>query len=142
VQADVTYFGRKDFQQQLIIKKMCQDLDWPYVIQTCETIRDSDGLAKSSRNVYLSPAERQSGLALSRALFHVRDQIQSGNRDVLQLQQQMQQILETTPGVVIDYAAIMNSDTLAAATEYQPGLTAAIAVRVGATRLIDNIELP
>lgn len=142
VQADVTYFGRKDFQQQLIIKRMCQDLDWPYAIQTCATIRDPDGLAKSSRNVYLSPDERQSGLSISRALFHVRDEILSGQRDVLQLQQQLQQILEATPGVVVDYAAIVNSDTLAAATEYQPGLTAAIAVRVGTTRLIDNIELP
>ena len=142
VQADATYFGRKDFQQQLIIKRMCHDLDWPFAIQTCATIRDPDGLAKSSRNVYLSPSERESGLALSRALFHVRDQIQSGNRDVLQLQQQMRQILDSTPGVVVDYAAIINSDTLAGATEYHPGQTAAIAARVGATRLIDNIELP
>ena len=90
----------------------------------------------------MSPSERESGLALSRALFHVRDQIQSGNRDVLQLQQQMRQILDSTPGVVVDYAAIINSDTLAGATEYHPGLTAAIAARVGATRLSDNIELP
>ncbi len=142
VQADVTYFGRKDFQQQLIIKRMCQDLDWPYAIQTCATIRDPDGLAKSSRNVYLSPTERDSGLSLSRALFHVRDQIQSGNHNVLQLQQQMRQILDSTPGVVVDYAAIINSDTLAEATDYQPGLTAAIAAKVGSTRLIDNIELP
>jgi len=142
VQADVTYFGRKDFQQQLIIKRMCQDLDWPYAIQTCATIRDPDGLAKSSRNVYLSPDERRSGLSISRALFHVRDEILTGQRDVLQLQQQLQGILEATPGIVVDYAAIINSDTLATATEYQPGLTAAIAVRVGTTRLIDNIELP
>lgn len=142
VQADVTYFGRKDFQQQLIIKRMCRDLDWPYAIQTCATIRDPDGLAKSSRNVYLSPSERQSGLSLSRALFHVRDQIQAGNRNVLQLQMQMRQILDSTSGVAVDYAAIINSDTLAEATEYQLGLTAAIAARVGITRLIDNIELP
>ena len=142
VQPDVTYFGRKDFQQQLIIKRMCRDLDWPYAVQTCATIRDPDGLAKSSRNVYLSPSERQAGLSLSRALFHVRDQLQAGNCDVLQLQTQMRQILDSTPGVAIDYAAIINSDTLAEATEYQPGLTAAIAARVGATRLIDNIELP
>lgn len=142
VQADVTYFGRKDFQQQLIIKRMCRDLDWPYAIQTCPTLRDPDGLAMSSRNVYLSPTERQSGLSLSRALFHVRDQIKSGNHDLLQLKTVMRRILDSTPGVVVDYAVIMDSETLAEATQYQPGLTAAIAARVGTTRLIDNIELP
>lgn len=142
VQADVTYFGRKDFQQQLIIKRMCRDLDWPYAIQTCPTLRDPDGLAMSSRNVYLSPSERQSGLALSQALFHLRDQIQSGNHDLLQLKTEMRQILDAKPGVVVDYAVIIDSDTLAEATQYQPGLTAAIAARVGTTRLIDNIELP
>lgn len=142
VQADVTYFGRKDFQQQLIVKRMCRDLDWPYAIQTCATIRDPDGLAKSSRNVYLSPEERQSGLALSRALFHVRDQILAGQRDLLQLRQQMRQILDSTSGVVVDYAAIIDSGSLAEAAVYQPGLTAIMAARVGPTRLIDNIELP
>lgn len=142
VQADVTYFGRKDFQQQLIVKRMCRDLDWPYAIQTCPTLRDPDGLAMSSRNVYLSPTERQSGLSLSRALFHIRDQIKSGNYDLLQLKTVMHEILESAPGVTMDYAVIFDSETLAEATEYKPGLTAAIAARVGATRLIDNIELP
>lgn len=142
VQADVTYFGRKDFQQQLIIKRMCRDLDWPYEIQTCPTLRDPDGLAMSSRNVYLSPSERQSGLALSRALFHVRDLIQSGTRDLLQLKTELRRVLDETAGVAVDYAAIIDSDTLQEATEYRAGLTAAIAARVGTTRLIDNIELP
>ncbi len=142
VQADVTYFGRKDFQQQLIIKRMCRDLDWPYAIQTCPTLRDPDGLAMSSRNVYLSPTERQSGLSISRALCQVRDQILSGNRDLLQLTRTMRQILDSTPGVAVDYAVILNSENLQEATEYQPGLTAAIAAKVGSTRLIDNIELP
>ncbi len=142
VQADVTYFGRKDFQQQLIIKRMCRDLDWPFAIQTCPTLRDPDGLAMSSRNVYLSPTERQSGLSLSRALFHIRDRILSGNRDLLQLKEALHTILDLSPGVVVDYAVIIDSETLAEATEYKPGLTAAIAARVGTTRLIDNIELP
>lgn len=142
VQSDVTYFGRKDFQQQLIIKKMCRDLDWPYAIQTCPTIRDPDGLALSSRNVYLNPAERHSALAISRSLFHVQRQMQTGQRDVLQLRQEMRRALNAEPGVVVDYATIIDSDTLAEASEYRPGLTAIIAAKVGTTRLIDNLELP
>lgn len=139
---DVTYFGRKDFQQQLIIRTMCRDLDWPYEIRTCPTLRDPDGLAMSSRNVYLSPSERQAGLSLSKALFHVTDRIQHGERDILQLRQEMRQILDSTEGVNLDYAEIIDSDTLAQATSYKPGLTAIIAARVGVTRLIDNVELP
>lgn len=142
VQPDIAYFGRKDFQQQLVIKRMCLDLDWPYQIKTLPTVRDSDGLALSSRNVYLSPTERQSGLALSRALRHAESRIHEGERDVTLIQNEMQQILKQTPGVVLDYAVIINSDTLQEATVYEPGLTAAIAARVGQTRLIDNLELP
>lgn len=142
VQSDVTYFGRKDFQQQLIIKKMCRDLDWPYAIQTCPTIRDPDGLALSSRNVYLNPAERHSALAISRSLFEVQRQMQTGQRDVLQLRREMRRALDAESGVVVDYATIIDSDTLAEASEYRPGLTAIIAARVGTTRLIDNLELP
>lgn len=142
VQSDVTYFGRKDFQQQLIIKKMCQDLDWPYAIQTCPTIRDPDGLAMSSRNVYLSPAERESALAISRCLFNIEQRVQSGQRDVLQLRRDMQRDLTAAPGIAVDYATIIDSDTLAEATAYRPGLTAIIAAKVGTTRLIDNLELP
>lgn len=139
---DVSFFGRKDFQQQLIIKRMCRDLDWPFEIKTCPTLRDPDGLAMSSRNVYLSTSERQSGLALSRALFHVADRIQGGTHDVSQLRLEMTEILRGTPGVISDYATIVDSDTLAEATTYRPGLTAMIAARVGTTRLIDNVELP
>jgi pantoate--beta-alanine ligase len=139
---DVSYFGRKDFQQQLIIKRMCRDLDWPFEIVTLPTLRDPDGLAMSSRNVYLNPAERQSGLSISRALFHVEDRIQQGARDISQLRLEMQEILHGTPGLISDYATIVDSDTLAEATAYKPGLTAMIAARVGATRLIDNVELP
>jgi pantoate--beta-alanine ligase len=139
---DVTYFGRKDFQQQLIIKRMCQDLDWPFAIITRPTLRDPDGMAMSSRNVYLSPSERQAGLSLSSALFHVRDQIQQGARDIPQLCHEMRDILGKTPGVIPDYATIIDSDTLAESAAYAPGLTAIIAARVGPTRLIDNVELP
>jgi pantoate--beta-alanine ligase len=139
---DVTFFGRKDFQQQLIIKRMCRDLDWPFEIRTLPTLRDPDGLAMSSRNVYLSPSDRQAGLSLSRALWHVTDRIREGAQDVSQLKREMREILSSTPGVISDYATIVDSDTLADATTYKPGLTAIIAARVGSTRLIDNVELP
>jgi len=141
VQPDVCFFGRKDFQQQLIIRRMCRDLNWPYEIAVCPTIREADGLALSSRNVYLSAADRQAGLSLSRALFLVRDAFGQGERDIPALERRGRRLLEETPGLKLDYFSIVNSETLQTATDYQPGLTAIVAAKVGTTRLIDNIAL-
>lgn len=142
VQPDISYFGRKDFQQQLIIKRMCRDLDWPFEIRTCPTLRDPDGLAMSSRNVYLSAEQRQAGLSISKALFQTAERMYQGARDIAVLRGEMQRVLIETPGLVLDYAAIVDSSDLTEVDHYHPGLTAIIAARVGTTRLIDNLELP
>ena len=141
VPADRAYFGQKDYQQQTLIRVMARELNIPVEIVTCETIRDPDGLALSSRNAYLSPSERQSGLSLSRALKTAESLVAAGETTVEQLESAMRRELETTPGVSIDYAVIVDPESLASLTEAQPVMVALVAARVGNTRLIDNMIL-
>lgn len=141
VQADRAYFGQKDFQQQLIIRVMARELDMPTEVITCETIRDPDGLALSSRNAYLSKSERMAGLALSRALRLAESMVAEGGQDILQIESAMQQELETTSGVKLEYAVIVNYETLKKLTVVEPLMVALVAARVGTTRLIDNMIL-
>ena len=138
---DVAYFGRKDFQQQLILHRMCRELDWPYAIRTCPTVREVDGLALSSRNVYLSPAHRAQAVVLSQALFEAQAAVRNGERDVKVLQERMRAKILATPEGVLDYAVIVEDATLDIAENYAPDLTAMLAVRFGTTRLIDNVPL-
>lgn len=141
VQADRAYFGQKDYQQQTLIRVMARELDQPTEVITCETIRDPDGLALSSRNAYLSPSERQSGLSLSRALRVAEGLVAGGEQDVKRLEAAMRRELESTPGVKIDYAVIVHHESLAELTTVAPTMVALIAARVGTTRLIDNLIL-
>lgn len=141
VQADRAYFGQKDYQQRTLIRVMARELDMPTEVITCETIRDPDGLALSSRNAYLSPAERQSGLSLSRALRTAEALVACGEQDVKRLEAAMRRELESTPGVKIDYAVIVHHESLAELTTAEPTMVALIAARVGTTRLIDNLIL-
>ena len=141
VQADRAYFGQKDFQQQLIIRVMARELDMPTEVITCETIRDPDGLALSSRNAYLSKSERMAGLALSRALRLAESMVAESGQDILQIESAMQQELETTSGVKLEYAVIVNYETLKKLTVVEPLMVALVAARVGTTRLIDNMIL-
>ena len=141
VQADRAYFGQKDYQQQTLIRVMARELDQPTEVITCETIRDPDGLALSSRNAYLSPAERQSGLSLSRALRIAEALVAGGEQDVKRLEAAMRRELESTPGVKIDYAVIVHHESLTELTTAEPTMVALIAARVGTTRLIDNLIL-
>ena len=141
VQADRAYFGQKDFQQQSIIRVMARELDMPTEVITCETIRDPDGLALSSRNAYLSKSERMAGLALSRALRLAESMVAEGGQDILQIESAMQQELETTSGVKLEYAVIVNYETLKKLTVVEPLMVALVAARVGTTRLIDNMIL-
>ena len=140
-QPDKAYFGQKDFQQQAVIRRMCRDLDIPTEIVTCPTVRDPDGLALSSRNVYLSPAERASGLSLHRALCLARDQVRAGETDLAAIRLAMRAEMEQTPGVTVDYATIADPDSLIELIEPQPRMVALVAARVGPTRLIDNVLL-
>lgn len=141
VQADRAYFGQKDFQQQLIIRVMARELDMPTEVITCETIRDPDELALSSRNAYLSESERKAGLALSRALRLAERLVAEGGRDISQIESAMQQELESTSGVKLEYAVIVNYETLKKLTVAEPRMVALVAARVGTTRLIDNMIL-
>ena len=139
---DVAFFGAKDYQQQAIIRRMCLDLNIPVEIKTCPIIRDADGLALSSRNVYLSKEERESALSLSRALKLATEKMSNGETDLNQLKAEMQQLLNTTPLVKMDYAIIADAHTLEEISTPQPEMVALIAANVGSTRLIDNCLLP
>ncbi len=141
-QPDKAYFGQKDFQQQAIIRRMCRDLDMPTEIVTCPTVRDSDGLALSSRNVYLNPSERASGLSLYRALCLARDKLRAGEKNLAAIRLAMRAEMEQTPDVAVDYATIADPESLVELSEPQSRMVALVAARVGPTRLIDNLLIP
>jgi pantoate--beta-alanine ligase len=141
VAPDIAYFGQKDYQQQTLIRRMCRDLDLPVEIRVCPTIREADGLALSSRNVYLSPEERQAALSLSRCLRRADELLRRGAADLEAIRGEMRQVLTDTPGVVPDYATLVDPETLTEATAVQPRLVALVAARVGRTRLIDNLPI-
>ena len=143
VGADAAYFGQKDYQQQTIIRQMVRDLNLPTEIRVCPTVREHDGLAMSSRNIYLQGEERQSALALSRSLELARGLLKQGESDLDRVRQQMLDLLATTPLVKPDYASLADPDTLQELATIQPRMVALVAARVGRTRLIDNtvIEL-
>jgi len=144
VQPDAAFFGAKDYQQQLVIRRMTLDLDLPVEIVVCPTVREPDGLAMSSRNVYLNPQERRSALALSQALTLAEQRLRRGETDIAAIEAAMRQHLASQPLVAPDYAAIVDADTLAPLTAPQRRMTALVAAKVGTTRLIDNrtMELP
>ncbi len=141
VQPDFAYFGLKDYQQQLILRRMCDDLDFPVTIQSCPTVRDEDGLALSSRNQYLSSEERQTALAISRGIFAATDRLRSGKEDVAQVQQELHASLESEKGLALDYAVIADAHTLESITQVQAEMVILVAARVGSTRLIDNLPV-
>jgi pantoate--beta-alanine ligase len=141
IPADKAYFGQKDFQQALVIQRMAADLNLPVQVVVCPIIREPDGLAMSSRNRYLSPSERQQGLALSRALKNVEQAVNRGERDTTMLRVQMQETLEAAEIVRVDYATIADPETLVEMKRLEGRAVALIAAHVGATRLIDNCLL-
>lgn len=138
VPADRAYFGQKDYQQQLILRRMAADLGFPIQIVTCPTIRDADGLALSSRNAYLSLSERDAGLAISRALFAVEAVFGRGERNPAVLRQIL---CKELAALNVDYAVIVDSQSLIELTSPAEHMVALIAARVGTTRLIDNTIL-
>jgi pantoate--beta-alanine ligase len=141
IPADKAYFGQKDFQQALVIQRMVTDLDVPVQVVVCPIIREPDGLAMSSRNRYLSPSERQQGLALSRALNLVQERVKLGERNAALLKGEMQETLEGAGIERVDCATIADPQTLAEVTRLEGPAVALIAAFVGATRLIDNCLL-
>lgn len=139
VQPDRAYFGEKDFQQLRVIQQMVADLDVPVKIVACPTVRESSGLALSSRNAYLSPAEREASPLLRRAL-RAAGQVLKSRRNRTQAKRAARRILSQIPGVRVQYLDIVDPDTLMTPVASGPVLLAA-AVYVGQTRLIDNLIL-
>lgn len=138
---DIAYFGQKDAQQARIIQQMIRDLDLAVHLRICPIVREADGLAWSSRNRYLDPVRRRHATALFRALQEVRELFEAGERDAERLRHAMVAKIETTPGAVLDYAVIVDADTLQPVSRIEREVLAALAVRFGATRLIDNLKL-
>lgn len=141
VQPDIAVFGQKDIQQVTLIRHMVSELDFPIQIRVVPTSRESDGLARSSRNVYLSAEERQSALAISRALRAVEALFERGETSADALRIAAGQELAAAEDLVPDYIAVADPDRLAPVDTVDAGTVVAIAARVGATRLIDNVIL-
>jgi pantoate--beta-alanine ligase len=143
VQPRFAFFGRKDAQQVVILERMVRDLNLDVEIVSCPIVREPDGLALSSRNVYLQPEERQSALALYRSLQAAKSEIVAGERNPAVILAKVRSTIATEPRVALDYAEIVDAETL------EPLMTLAaprpsyllIAARVGSTRLIDNARI-
>jgi pantoate--beta-alanine ligase len=139
VPAEVAYFGAKDWQQTLVVRRMVRDLGLPVAIVVCPTVREADGLALSSRNAYLSAAERSRATALFASLERAEDAWRAG-AEVAAIEAAMRGPL-VTAGMVIDYATVVDAESLQPPQAGRPAV-ALVAGRLGTTRLIDNRELP
>jgi pantoate--beta-alanine ligase len=139
VEADVAVFGRKDFQQAMLVRRMVQDLDFPLRIEVAPTVRELDGLALSSRNAYLNGDERRSAVALSRALRAVEQGWRAGQADPAALTRRGLEVLGV-PGVTPDYLALVD-EAMRLVARTDAGTVAVTAARVGRTRLLDNVVL-
>ena len=140
VAPDRAYFGQKDAQQLAIIRKMVQDLNFDIQIVGCPIIREEDGLAKSSRNTYLSPEERKAALVLSRSVFLGEKMVKEGERDCKKVIAAMTEEIEKEPLAKIDYVKIVDLSTMQQIDTIEHGILAAMAVYIGKTRLIDNFS--
>ena len=136
-----SYFGQKDAQQATVIKKMVTDLNMNLEITVVPTVRESDGLAMSSRNIYLNPEERQAATVLFKALSLARQLQERGKIDAEYLRQEMTSLIGKEPLAKIDYVSIADAQTLEELTEIDRPALASLAVRIGKTRLIDNMVL-
>ena len=141
VKPDRAYFGKKDYQQLKVIQKMVKDLNMDIEIIGCPIVREKDGLAMSSRNKYLSPEERKSALSLSKALFEAKKRFLEGENDSKVLKDLIIDIISSYPNTKIQYVEIIDPENLKPKIIAEKGDVIAIAVFVGGTRLIDNIEL-
>lgn len=139
VQPDVAYFGQKDGQQVAVIRRMVRDLALPIELVVGPTVREPDGLALSSRNVYLSADERRNATVLFRALELGRKAVAQGEKEPAALQAAMAGLIQATSGAELDYLAFVDPETLAPREKLDQRTMAALAVRFGSTRLIDNM---
>jgi pantoate--beta-alanine ligase len=139
VRPDTAFFGQKDFQQVVVIRRLVQDLNLAVRIVVCPIVREADGLAKSSRNVYLSAEDRQAALVLFRSLERAEEMAQAGEADAKELLKEMRKTFAAEPRVQLEYAAIVNPATLEPVAWVNPGSVALVAARLGTVRLIDNL---
>jgi pantoate--beta-alanine ligase len=139
VAPDRAYFGQKDAAQVAVLRRMVRDLNFPVHLAVCPIFREPDGLAMSSRNRYLSPSERTRALILSRALAAAERLASQGKNNAQALRATMLSVFATDPQVRLDYAAIVDPDTLLPVTDMSRGALIAVAAWVGTTRLIDNL---
>jgi len=141
VEPDVAMFGRKDIQQAVLVRQMVRDLDWPLEIVVVPTVRESDGLALSSRNAYLDPAERRQAVALSAALGAAHEAFAAGERSAAALAALMRRRLDAEQALRVEYLAVAEPRALAPVETVDADTVVALAARLGRTRLIDNIIL-
>jgi len=141
VQPDLAYFGQKDAQQARIIEQMVRDLNVPVQVRVCPIVRADDGLALSSRNEYLRPEERRHATVLYRALQEARERMEAGERSAAVIQQGMVERIAATPGAQLDYAAVVDAETLQPVERLAGEILLALAAKFGSTRLIDNLRI-
>jgi len=141
IEPDAAFFGQKDAAQVAIVRRMVRDLHLPVEIVACPIVREADGLAMSSRNVYLDPQQRQQALALHRALLRVKKSWDAGERDARKLAVLGRDEIAAEKAVRLDYFEIVNPESLDLVAEASPGALVAVAAFVGPTRLIDNLLL-
>lgn len=142
VSPEMAFFGQKDAAQCAVLKAMVRDLDFGLEMVVCPTVRESDGLAMSSRNRYLTPEERARALTLWRALDAAQRLANEGVCDAAELRREMLQVLKAVDGVRLDYAEVVDPETLLPVAHVCRGALLAVAAWVGETRLIDNVVLP
>ena len=142
VEPDAAFFGQKDAAQVAIIRRMVRDLNLPVEIVVCPIVREPDGLAMSSRNIYLDPEQRKRALVLHRSLMRIQKLAESGEREAAKLVAAGREEFAKVPSVRLDYLEIVHPDTLDPVKDIFSGALAAVAAFVGNTRLIDNLLLP
>ncbi len=140
-QADAAVFGEKDAQQLAVIRQMARDFHLPVEIVPAPTIREADGLAMSSRNAYLSALERERATVLHRALVSAAELVAAGERRGDEVRRRLREVLETEPAATVEYAEAVNAESFAPVETLQGTVVLPLAVRIGGTRLIDNVRL-
>jgi pantoate--beta-alanine ligase len=141
VQPTKAYFGQKDAQQVIVVKKMVADLNMNLEIVVVPTVREPDGLALSSRNVYLTPDQRQAATVLYKSLMLAQEMFSKGEKDAERIRKAMIALIRKEPLAAIDYVSIADPETVEELDAIRPGALASLAVKIGKTRLIDNLIL-
>jgi pantoate--beta-alanine ligase len=143
VNPDKAFFGRKDAQQCVVIKKLARDLNFGTEIVVAPIVRERDGVAMSSRNIYLSPQEREDATILRSSLLHAETMVKKGTTKTAEVVKEIARLIETKPAASVDYIAVVHAESLTELETFEPGVPAliALAVRIGKTRLIDNTTI-